>query len=334
MSDGRPQDRSLTEAEEAAVEWFVRLQSEASTGDDWAAFERWLDVSPANALAYEQQERLWVQLDEVPRQVAPSVDAPISMAARRDARRSHSTASRRRWMAGAAAIAASLVVAVVGVSTLTRTPTESYQTTDGQTRHVVLGDGTQVWMNAGSRVDVRLGRRARQVQMAEGEAVFDVTHDPARAFLIAAGDRQVRVVGTQFDVRQRAGNFSVSVRRGVVEVRPTASPKTPPIRVTTGQRLSHRSGEAQDVLSVTPSDAAFAWTRGQLIYTDATLAEVAADLSRSLATPVSVADPATGRLRFTGVLMLDDKAAVLRRLEAFTPVVAIHNSDGVVLRRR
>ena len=322
------------EAEEAAIEWFVRLQSDDSTGDDWAAFEHWLNVSPANALAYDRLEHLWVQLDEVSGQVAPGVDAPISLAARREARRSDHTASRRGWMAGAAALAASLVVAVVGVSTVTRTPTESYQTTDGQTRHVVLGDGTQVWMNAGSRLDVRLGRRARQVQMAEGEATFDVTHDPARAFLIAAGDRQVRVVGTQFNVRQRAGSFSVSVRRGVVEVRPTASPTALPTRVAAGQRLSHRAGAAQDVLSMTSPDAAFAWTRGQLIYTDATLVEVAADLSRSLATPVSVADPATGQLRFTGVLMLDDKAAVLRRLEAFAPVVAIHNRDGVVLRRR
>ena len=45
--------------------------------------------------------------------------------------------------------------------------------------------------------------------------------DAQRPFLIAAGDRTVRVVGTQFDVRRREGRLSVTVARGAVEVRPS-----------------------------------------------------------------------------------------------------------------
>ena len=81
-------------------------------------------------------------------------------------------------------------------------------------------------------------------------------------------------------------------------------------------------------------DKAFAWTEGQLIYEAAPLSRVAADLSRSLGTPVRVADPATGALRFTGVIALDDRDAVLKRLEAFAPVRAERTGDGVVLRAR
>jgi transmembrane sensor len=190
-----------------------------------------------------------------------------------------------------------------------------------------------VWLNAGSRLEVSLGRDARRVEMADGEALFDVTHDPARPFLITAGDRQVRVVGTRFNLRHRDGEFALTVSRGVVEVRPTGSAATP-TRVMAGQSLVRRRGSATSVLSAASPDTAFAWTRGQLVYSDAPLSEVAADLSRSLGTPIRVADAATGQIPFTGVLALDDRTQVLRRLEAYAPVRAEQDPAGTVLRRR
>ena len=67
--------------------------------------------------------------------------------------------------------------------------------------------------------------------MADGEAAFDVAHDPTRAFLIAVGDRQVRVVGTEFNLRRREGLTALTVRRGVVEVRPAGAPDAAPTRL-------------------------------------------------------------------------------------------------------
>ena len=228
-----------------------------------------------------------------------------------------------------------MAVGVVGiVNRPASSPAQTYATAPGQTRQVVLADSTKVWLNAASKMEVRLERRARHVQMADGEAVFDVTHDPARPFLIDTGDRQVRVVGTEFNVRQRGDDFALTVRRGLVEVRPAGAPAATPVRVPAGQRLAHHRGDAQVVLTATPADAAFAWTGGQLVYSGASMSEVAADLSRSLGTPVRVADAATGRIRFTGVLALDDRDAVLRRLEAFAPIRAERDVRGVVLRRR
>ena len=131
--------------------------------------------------------------------------------------------SRRVWLAAGAGLAASLAVGVFTVANWPA-PAETYVTAPGQTRRIALADGTRVWLNAGSRLEVRLGRRDRRVQMADGEAVFDVTHDPARPFLIDIGDREVRVVGTEFNLRQRGDAFALTVRRGVVEVRPAERP--------------------------------------------------------------------------------------------------------------
>jgi transmembrane sensor len=321
-------------AEEAA-RWFARLQGEAATGEDWLAFERWMQASPAHARAYEQLEGLWIDLEYAP--VARELGGRPLLAARRrtPARRPSQDQNRRSaWLGAGAAIAASAIVALgVGL----RSPgvtSETYRTAPGQTRQITLADGTRIRLNAASRITVSLDRDARRVQMADAEATFDVAHDAARPFLIRAGDRQVRVVGTEFNLRHRADLFDLTVRRGVVEVRAADAPQSQPIRVTVGQELTHTLGQAGQVLKGADPDQAFAWTTGQLIYRDQPLADVAADLSRRFGAPVRTADARTAALRFSGVLVTDSETEVLRRLEAYAPVRAEHAGDGIVLRRR
>lgn len=321
-------------AAEEAAGWFARLQGEAATGDDWLAFERWLGVAPAHARAYERLERLWVELDD-----ADVVREPGEAAARAKRRRlpRHAGArpSRRAWL-GAGAVAAGLALAAAGMGFWPSADGvgQIYRTAPGETRDVTLADGTRIRLNAASQISVNLGRDARRVQMADAEAVFDVAHDARRPFLITVGDRQVRVVGTQFNLRHRDGRVELTVRRGIVEVRPTGEPQAPPTRVTVGEELAHVEGQALQTVTVADADAAFAWTNGQLIYRDQPLSDVAGDLSRRFATPVRVADAQTATLRFTGVLVTDNEADVLRRLQAFVPVKVEQDGGAVVLRRR
>lgn len=321
-------------AAEEAARWFVRLQSDDATGDDWLAFEAWLSASPEHQNAYDRVEQLWVEVEAAdPRLLEPAPALPPATPARRargGERRPRM--SRRAFAFAGAAAAASIAVAVVGVNPWSGAATQSYVAPLGQTRQVELADGTHIRLNAGSRIDVRLERRARRVTMSDGEAVFDVAHDAARPFVIDTGPREVRVLGTEFNLRQRADAFDLAVRRGLVEVR-LADDAGAVTKVPAGHRLRAANGSA-GVLSETAPDAAFAWTTGQLIYDNAPLTVVAADLSRSLGVPVRVADAEAGRLRFSGVLTIDDKTLVIRRLEAFAGVRAERVGDGVILHRR
>jgi transmembrane sensor len=211
-------------------------------------------------------------------------------------------------------------------------PYVTYSAPPGATRAIRLADGTQVRLNAASTLRVSLGAEARRVALGDGEAAFDVTHDPRRPFLIRVGDSQVRVVGTEFDLRHRSGETELTVRRGVVEVRPGEG-AAQPVRVVAGEQLAHRDGAATTRVEAVDPDEAFAWTEGQLIYRDRPLSEVAADLSRRFGRPVMMADARTGEIRFTGVLVTDSEAAVIRRLESFAPVKAEQTPEGIVLRR-
>jgi transmembrane sensor len=307
---------------DAAAAWHVRLSSEETNEADWLQFEVWLAQSPENARAYDEVEALWAELDEVQLPAA----APAKIVPLRPGRRIF----RPAW---GAAIAASLAAAVaLGLMMRDRAPTIVYATAKGEQREIALADGTRLRLNSGSRVSVRLGRHERRVELAQGEAAFDVAHNPARPFVVEVGDREIRDVGTAFDVLRQPGQVDVAVRRGIVEVTPRGGDGG--VRLVQGQGVSHREGAAvPDVVRAVDPDAAFAWTEGRLVYRDAPLAQVAADLNRYLPTPIEVA-PDAGELRLTAVLILDKEDSMIARLAAFLPVEPVRQPGVVKLELR
>jgi transmembrane sensor len=310
-------DRAL----EDACAWIVRLQD----GDDALEFDAWLEASELNRAAYDRALAVWNEYGEA---------APALLTERRRRERDRSRMLRRGTMLAVGALAAGAAGVAVLLS-LQPAPSAStaqaYATDLGQMRTVRLADGSVVELNAKTKLTVDYEPSARRVTLADGEAAFDVAHDPDRPFLITAGDRTVRVVGTRFDVRRREGQLSVTVDRGVVEVRPTVQGAGQAFRLHAGQRLTHEEGAAGADLSLADAADALSWREGKLVFHDQPLRDVVAELNLHLQRPVRLEDPALGERRVSGVLMLDDEAAALRRMALLARVTPIASPDGVVL---
>ncbi len=327
----------------SAADWLVRLQSPdlADLDEQVAeavAFDNWLAAHPANVAAYDAVLAVTLELQNAAAAIGKAFeDGPVARAAL--ARRS--PAATRGWLiAGALAAAATVALTVTpfaGLQTAGSAP-KSYVTAKGERRAVKLADGSTIELNAGSALSVTLGAHERHVTLAEGEAVFDVAADKARPFIIAAGDRTVRVVGTRFDVRRRAGELSVTVERGLVEVNPAEGAPHSGMagrgfRLRPGQRLDHREGAGEVQLSAADPAQVSSWRAGRLIYRDRPLSEVVADLNQQFAKPIAIDDPVLAQTRVSGVLVLDDQDAVIRRLALLAPIKALPSPQGVLLRR-
>ena len=317
-------DRNLEAAREAALAWHVRLNAPDAQEADWLAFEEWV-AEPVHGEAYRRIEDLWLALD------APTAEVVALQPRRR--------APRFSWGVG---IAASLVIAVFATGSVVALrasraePSMTFAAAADAPRDVKLADGTRLRLNRGARVEVRLDRGSRHVDMSAGEVAYDVAHDPTRPFTITAGDRQVRVVGTEFDIVRTTDRFDIAVRRGVVEVRAAqALAQTAPIAgLTAGAALHHSTGSTTDAVSATNPDAAFAWTEGRLVYVDAPVSTVAADFNRYGARSLRVSADARS-VRITATLEIDTPEAMLRRLKAFAPIEVTHvrDHDELSLRR-
>ena len=308
------------EIEEEALRWFVQLSDADAPAAAWLAFQDWLERDEAHRLAYEAVELTWVDLDGT--EVAP---VPLRVAAN-----DTGSISRRAWLFPSVAAAAAVVLSIGLWTQISGSDGVQTYRTDDTARTIALSDGSQVYLNRHSDMTVTMKGGDRSVTLADGEAAFDVAHDATRPFVVTASGRRVRVLGTAFNVLNHDGRFSVSVERGVVAVTP-ASSRTP-VRLTVGQKID-QTGDAASVLSRIDPARASTWRQGVLIYRNASLAEVADDLSRYLDKPVTVSSSAQP-LHFTGALRVGDEATMLKQLQDFVPVQTTRSSTGIGLTAR
>jgi len=329
---GQPSDIQAEALRDEAVAWLVRVQSDASTAEDWIALADWLEGSDERQAAFDAVEALSARIEQDAADLARGTAEPMGQVIAFTPRKARpaSRAGRRQVWGGL--IAASLVLLagpVVWQASL-GTPV-TYSTAPGETREVTLSDGSHIHMAAASALTARIGWRARRVSMASAEATFDVAHDAKKPFLISVGDQQVKVVGTEFNIRHYDDQVVVTVRRGIVEVRQPDLGATPVARLTVGQQLSHRVGAPTSRQTRVNPAVAFAWTEGRLICEDRPLSQIVADLNRRYGARIQVS-AAAGRKRFSGVLSLDDQDQVVRRLADYLSLT-VERREGTVLLR-
>lgn len=316
----------------AAADWFAKLQGDPAL-EDWAAFQAWLEADPAHAAAYEAVEAVWLDLEDLPANDSvfdPVVQPPLASNVTPMRRRAGAPRRRRMLIGlGVAAAAAAAIVALVAAPRLGQPDFTDYSTRHGETRQIALADGSRLTLAPSTTLRVRLGAKQRDVTLVDGQASFDVAHLEERPFVVAVDTRQVRVLGTEFNILNHAGRVAVSVRRGLVSV--SGGPEGA-VRLARGQQLAQAPGAAPKVTTVQP-DAALGWISGKLIYDRAPLTQVVADLNRYVETPIRV-DPDAAAVTVSGVLLVDEEAAMIRRLEMFAPIVAETTPDGVILKAK
>ncbi len=201
-------------------------------------------------------------------------------------------------------------------------------TRPGERAEVRLPDGSRVVLGVASRLryprDFGVGARALDL---EGEAYFDVVHDAKRPFRVRAGAGELEDVGTAFVVRSYSGpKVQVVVARGAVVARRTGVPRDSLLLTANDlAQLDDRGMVRRGHVNV---DRFVAWTRGELVFTDATLADVAAELSRWFGVPVVVGDSTVVNRRFTGSFGRQDVGSIVHAIAAATDVAVRGDRDG------
>lgn len=316
-----------------AATWHIRLQAPSASDDQWNAFSDWLETDPAHRHAYDRVEEAWFLMEPTDQIAAEPVTLAVPANDDFGTPSSAKVRSKRRrpiWLvpgfaaAAAAVFAIGLWPALSGEGRL-----QTYQTTT-EPLSVTLKDGSHIYLNRETEMTVRMGRDRREVVLGDGEAAFDVTHDPTKPFEIKAGVRSVRVLGTAFNVLSHGDSFAVGVERGVVSVAPAGS--APPVRLVAGQAI-RQTGTSPAVMGHLEPGLVSSWRRGVLVYLERPLSEVVADITRYSDRPLRATQDASN-VRFTGTLRIDDEEAMIDQLTSFLPVERDPTVPDLRLRRR
>ncbi|WP_263146859.1 FecR family protein [Pseudomonas alcaligenes] len=306
-----------------AAEWFLLLQEPEATATDHEACIRWRASHADHEAAW--QRALWVsqRFGQVPLAYARPV-----LGRRRLARRE---------------VLKSLMIAagVAGLGGLGYRQAASqywladYRTVTGEQANHMLDDGSRLYLDTASAVDVRYDARCRRVRLWRGAVLVEVAQagaggaggarargaspvpdDATRPFVVESDDGCVRTQAGRFSLRQEAGGSLLRVYAGQVEVWANGGTRAL-AALTAGQALSFAGGKVG-----APSPAARhtdAWTRGVLHVERMRLGDFVAELQR-YRPGVLTCDPAVADLPLTGSYQLAQTTAVLDSLSQVLPV--------------
>jgi transmembrane sensor len=284
--------------EDQAIEQWVRLTSGNATPADFLKFAQWRRLSPQHEAAAVLTEQLWL-------------DLPPTRPAKRRAR----TLGARRPLRWAALVAGLAALLALTVGEPLPVYFADHATAVGERRLLTLDDGSRVWLNSATALSVQYDAARRQISLLKGEALFEVSKDPNRPFVVEAANGSVQAMGTRFEVDRQGGRVHVGVTEGEVKV--TSGGATMPLKAA--RQLAFSDGAAPAASRPLDLDSAVAWQRDKIIFNQRPLGEVFADIERYLPGSLIVA----GRLPDTpvsGVFDLDDIPGMLDVLARTQPV--------------
>lgn len=304
-----------SDIERDAGDWHARVSGGSEV--DWDAFAQWLDAAPGHQPAYDRIALLdsevtdWAKENGMPEAEDQPMPSPF-------------TATRRWWLGGA--VAASLMALVIGVPRLAGPPN------DGLVTYATARD--QRTINIAGSGKVRLDERSQlalaadgQVRMDHGAAYFDLRHNENRPIQIQSGTFTVRDIGTRFTVTRNQGQLFLAVEQGLVDV---SWQDSSPIHLTAGQSFQGDEKTGAGEVSKIAPDTVGSWRDGQLVYDNAPLTQVAADLSRYMNKTVEV-EPAIAHLRLSGILLIRNGPDLVDQISAILPVEARRSGDRIRL---
>ncbi|RQO37658.1 hypothetical protein DBR39_12255 [Chryseobacterium sp. KBW03] len=100
------------------------------------------------------------------------------------------------------------------------------KTPRGGQYHIILSDGTKVWLNSGSSLEYPVEFSGNREVRLSGEAYFEVRHDPKHPFLVKTDIQQIKVLGTRFNIRAYEDKQFTTLVQGSVEVKANGSTST------------------------------------------------------------------------------------------------------------
>ena len=316
---------TLPTLEEEAAAWIAILDCEEVSSSVLESFRRWLQKSDRHQEAFDELSALWgelavlKELDDIAESVIETTPPPGLW-------------HRRDVLAAAASIGALAIGAgyyagqTLGDSKLY---SKRSRTAVGEQQTIRMPDGSTIYLNTDSEVDINFTGEARLVTLLRGEAYFDVAKDVSRRFSVNASGGIVEALGTAFSVRLRESHsIEVIVEEGLVSL---VGKKTPSLEMrdeknSNGERIVGQlsAGQSamfaenlQKVSSIQPADMnrKLAWRQGLLAYSGESLEDVVADISRYTDLTIEFSDPAVKETAVGGYFKVGETAALFETLE-------------------
>lgn len=315
-----------------AIEWFSRLHSGRPTPEDISRFEAWRKLSSSHAEAYADIEKLWILLDRSAQRVFEQEQTQTRTKTRPapSARKSITPFAKemsRRTLIGISLAAVMTMLAWLPGAFLFWS--SDYHTHWGERLELTLEDGSQVTLNTHTALSVEFSPQQRVIKLQEGEAYFQVTHNPIRPFIVVTDHGAIKVTGTAFDIHEQDDRMTVTVSEGRVKVYRDGDEQKA-VELTAGWQATSNIYGTSPLLHVDAKQVS-AWRNGFLEFNLQSLASVVDELNRYFPGKIMIADPRIRKRTVSGAFDLTHPQDILSALEKNLGLRALNLSVAMTL---
>lgn len=267
-----------TKLRKTAARWFIRMKDAEPDAPERTQFESWLMQSHAHQQEYASFSQSWDGIDSISELKAMAQAKQVSNFIKKEKR----TKKIKKMVA---VLGTSLVILVTGLighqqyREWQALPTMQLASKTNASQIVTqqLDDGTNITLNASSKVEITYYRNQRHVQLNQGEAIFEVAKDVDRPFIVETDTTKVTVLGTRFAVDKLNSFVRVSVDHGKVHVESKGLQGG--VLLGNGQVAEVPRNAAIQLKNTSAADY-FKFVDGLIVFNQADIYEIAEVLSR------------------------------------------------------
>jgi len=283
---------------EQAADWLLRLREDQGCETE---FLDWLAADERNAVAYDAVDGAWS---------SPTLS-------RADAKtRRVLLGQERKLPARSLALGLALCITVGGaIGVQSQKHDYRYAASNGRIEFVRLDDGSSLYLDARSVVQVHYSLFGRSIELQHGSAFVDVQHEWWRNFTVSSKGVAVRALGTRYSVTQMVDGQRVSVYRGRVGVRAAQGNLEQSLNAGKTLLINAEGRVEERDLGTRPSPD---WMRGRIELDGDSLEQAIAQFNRYSREPIVLADPTLRRIPLSGGFEAHDTTAFLKAVEAIT----------------
>ncbi|MEO6547837.1 MAG: FecR domain-containing protein [Ferruginibacter sp.] len=313
------------------ISWVFKTNSERA-----AKWDRWIADNPGKAAMAEEAAGMMrlVQFKEtvVPAQQIDNAEArlfeTIRLEKTKPVAKLVSIKFRKIWYAAAAIIL--IGVLAISIRLITNTPARpQFATSYGQIRHDKLPDGTEVTLNANSKLTYPkqwVEGTDREVWI-NGEAFFHVKKTSHRnRFIVHTDAFDIEVTGTSFNVINREGMSTVILKEGSVKIH---RPGENEITMVPGDYVGFVNQQLQKKIISKPNY--LAWTENKLVFDNTPMSEVADIIRQHYGVKVNLQGDHVKDKTVSGLMPNNNLDVLLKTLEAALDVKIAHVKDEITI---
>ncbi len=234
----------------------------------------------------------------------------------------------------------------------------------GSKSKIQLPDGTQVWLNSGSKLTYEGSFKGGLREVAlDGEAYFDVTRDPEHPFIVHTSSIDIKVLGTAFNVKAYDVDQTIEATliHGSIEVVDRFQPDAPKVMLKPHEKIvfnKSRHGatpktglpvETQpeqpvstSTILVTPlpkhiADSSIletSWLYNRISFDDEKMTDVATKLERWYDVKIKITDDKVKNYRISGAFIDETIDEALRDIQLLIPFKYEINNKTITINKK